>query len=76
MSIFLLLCTQCIQLQVSFLCNGFDEICSFDITLAKTTHIVCGEGDLHFVVHIKPFGMMVGFVGIQCHTGHESKGLK
>lgn len=35
-----------------------------------------GECDIHPVIDIKPFGMMVHFVGDNGNAGHKAKGLR
>lgn len=31
------------------------------------------QGDVDLVVHVKPFGVVVQFLGLQGHSGHEAE---
>ena len=71
--------------------NILDKIREVDITHTETAAVVGCKSDLHLelkklnksrsfsssnlVVDIEPLRMMVNFISLQCHPGHESKSL-
>ena len=46
-----------------------------DVSLGEATAIVCAERDLHLVVDIEPFRVVIHLLSLQCNTAHEPKGL-
>lgn len=55
--------------------SSLDEVCQFDIIFRQAAAVMCTECNLYFVVHVKPFGVMIHFLGLQSNTCHESKRL-
>lgn len=55
--------------------SALDEIGFVDVSLAQSAHVVRRKCNLHLVVHVKPFRMVVDFVRIECDAAHEAERL-
>lgn len=55
--------------------STLDEIGFVDVSLAQSAHVVRRKCNLHLVVHVKPFRMVVDFVRIECDAAHEAERL-
>jgi len=54
---------------------GVDELRERYIAFRQTFCRMGRERNFHFVVHIRPFWMVIHFLRFYCHAGHETECL-
>jgi len=54
---------------------GVDELRERYIAVCQTFRRMGRERDVHLVIHVRPFWMVIHFLRFYCHAGHETECL-